>query len=348
MPPAPDPVRLLLVRHGERHRDGEELAPLTADGRSQAEMLAACLQPGPLFVPEAILTSEWRHARDHAEILSGLFERAVPVVPSAALTPRAAEPGPTLTAIRRETATSVDWARARVVLCVGHEPELGRIARATGVTPEDLVMGEMVSVEGDSWDALEGGRGRLGHRIQPTPLFVDEAELVPKIQSKMQTSALLAGFSSATFGIVLTQSDYWTAWPPGAAWPSGAQGVAVAAGLVLLALATLLFVAAIYMYDRLALPRRYWDEPRRDGDPAPCPQDRWRSFRRNRVRHGILYAYMVWIWQFVFTVAVAMAMLGFLALVAHRDVWPVGLAFVAAVAAVVAGYLRFRPELGVD
>ena len=95
-----------------------------------------------------------------------------------------------------------------------------------------------------------------------------------------------------------------------------------------LALATLLFVVSIYMYDRLSMPRRYWelveDEIHR--------QDLWRSFRRDRVRYGLLYVYMVWVWRFVFSVAVAMAMLGFLALVLHRGVWPVGLLYLMAIA----------------
>jgi hypothetical protein len=36
----------------------------------------------------------------------------------------------------------------------------------------------------------------------------------------------------------------------------------------------------------------------------------WRSFYRDRVRHGLVYAYMVWIWRFVFSTAVTLAMLG--------------------------------------
>jgi len=164
----------------------------------------------------------------------------------------------------------------------------------------------------------------------------------------MQTSALLAGFTSTVFGVVLTQSDYWTPWVTGWSWPPGAEGwkaVAVVAGLVCLALATLLFVVSIYMYDRLAMPRRYWDAVAEEKSPR---QDMWRSFRRDRVQHGLVYAYMVWVWRFVFSVAVAMAMLGFFALVLHRGVWIVAGLFLAAVVASIFYYLRFRPELGVD
>lgn len=352
--PAPDRVRLVLIRHGERQREGGELASLTEGGRSQAEALGAWLQPGSLFRADAILSSESRHSREHAEIVSGLFRQPVPVLTATALTPHTAESEFSFAALRRETARTIDWPRAHVVLCVGHEPRLGQLALAlTGTRPDPLQKGEMLSVEGDSWEALERGQARLGTRVQPTSPDADEGDLLPKIQSKMQTSALLAGFSSATFGVVLTQSDYWAHWPAGAAWPSGPEGAAVGAGLVLLAVATLLFVVSIYMYDRLALPRRYWDDEADGGDrdesgQRVCPQDRWRSFRRDRVRHGLLYAYMVWVWRFVFSVAVGMAMMGFLALVLHRGVWVVALIFVAAIVAVIAYYVRYRPELGID
>jgi hypothetical protein len=164
----------------------------------------------------------------------------------------------------------------------------------------------------------------------------------------MQTSALLAGFTSTVFGVVLTQSDYWTVWTTGTAWPSGAQGwraAAIAAGLVCLGVATLLFVVSIYMYDRLAMPRRYWAAPHGE---TPVRHERWRSFQRDRERCGLLYAYMIWVWRFVFSVAVVAAMLGFLALVLHRGVWPVTALFVVAIAASVAYYILFRPELGID
>ena len=49
--------------------------------------------------------------------------------------------------------------------------------------------------------------------------------MLGQIQSKMQTSALLAGFTSTVFGVMLTQSDYWTLWL-GAATAVGPAGVA--------------------------------------------------------------------------------------------------------------------------
>lgn len=342
-------VRLVMVRHGERERQGGELAPLTAGGRWQAETLGSWLQAVSMLKPEAILCSRSRHAHEHATIVSGILPKGVPVVPVTGLTPHTAEAEFTLAAIRREAGKMIDWGHVDRVTCIGHEPRLHQLVNAlTGETPEALQFGEVLCVEGDSWEALDSGRGRLGLRTQPAGLQGDEADLLPKIQSKMQTSALLAGFSSTVFGVVLTQSDYWMLWVGAANWPSGTQAwkaAAVTLGLVFLALATLLFVVSIYMYDRLAMPRRYWEAI--DGEKPPR-QDMWRSFRRDRVRYGLLYAYMVWVWRFVFSVAVATAMLGFLALVLYRGVWLVALLYLMVIAAAVIYYFLFRPELGVD
>ena len=348
---AENAVRLLLVRHAEREREGDELAPLTAGGRWQAEMLGSWLDSNPLFKPQAILCSRSTHAHEHANIVSGFLAKRVPVIPVTALTPHTAEAEFNVADMLREAGHRVDLDRLHVVACVGHEPRLGQLAQAMTATKPSgpLSYSEIQCVEGESWRALEQGRGRLTDRIPIAPSnYGDETELLPKIQSKMQTSALLAGFTSTVFGVVLTQSDYWAPWVTGWSWPSGAEGwkaAAVAAGLVCLALATLLFVVSIYMYDRLAMPRRYWDTVAGEKPPR---QDLWRSFRRDRVRHGLVYAYMVWIWRFVFSVAVAMTMLGFFALVLHRGVWPVAGLCLAAIAASIAYYVLFRPELGVD
>jgi len=219
----------------------------------------------------------------------------------------------------------------------------------TGQRPDELRPAEMLCVEGDSWHALEEGRGRLSIRLQPAAsTHGDGTELHPKIQSKMQTSALLAGFTFSVLVAVLTESDYWTPWTEGTTWPWGQlgwQAAGVASVLLCLTLATLLFVSSIYMYDRLAMPRRYWDTAESQKGPR---QDWGRRFRRERHRHGLVYAYMVWVWRWVFSAAVAMAMLGFFALVLHRGVWPVAGLCLGAIVVVILYYALFRPNLGID
>jgi hypothetical protein len=56
----------------------------------------------------------------------------------------------------------------------------------------------------------------------------------------------------------------------------------------------------------------------------------------------------VGVWRFVFSVPVIMAMLGFLALVLHREVLMVAGLFLTVVVASILYYVLFRPQLGVD
>jgi phosphohistidine phosphatase SixA len=350
-------VRLILMRHGEREKEGGELAQLTTDGRRQAETLGWWLEGVPMRRPQAILCSSSKHAHQQATIASGLLPKGVPVIRVKALAPDTAGSQFSLAVLRREVDGAIKWRDVQNVACIGHEPKLSQLAQAmTGEMQGALGSGEVLYVEGDSWEALDAGRGRLALREIPAKARTDETEeakLLPKIQSKMQTSALLAGFTSTVFGVVLTESAYWTPdlWTPwtvpGARWPPSAldwRAASVAAGLACLALATLLFVVSIYMYDRLAMPRRYWV----GGADTRRRQDLWRRFRRDRVGSGLVYAYMVWVWRFVFSAAVGMAMLGFLALVLHRRVWPVAVLFLLAITASTLYYVVFRPDLGVD
>jgi phosphohistidine phosphatase SixA len=340
-------VKLVLVRHGHRERDGGELAPLTAGGQAQARAAAQWIEA--CFQPAAVLCSRSRHAQEHAELTAGLFATPIPVLPVTALTPHTAEEAFSLAGMRHESGASLDWARTQSVVCIGHEPRLNQLAHtATGETPDPLRFGEVLCIEGDSWEALESGRGQLGLRNDPPIISTDDTELLPKIQSKMQTSALLAGFTSTAFGVVLTQSDYWTSLDATVNSPSGWQSwraAAIIVGLLCLALSTLLFVVSIYMYDRLAMPERFWEPVAEEARPR---QNWWRSFRRDHARCSLLYAYMIWVWRYVFSVAVGMAMVGFLALVLYRGVWPITLLYVVCSSVVIAYYLLFRPELGVD
>lgn len=341
-------VRMLLVRHAERERQGGELAPLTAVGQLQAGSLGSWLVTSTVFRPSAILCSHSRHAQEHAAIVAGALATSAPVVLVTALTPHTPEPDFSVRSMRLEAGLVVNWERADNIMCIGHEPRLNQLAREmTGETTQALQFGEVLCIEADSWEGLEMGRGRLGLRVPPAGILKDETDLQPKIQSKMQTSALLAGFTSTVFGVVLTESDYWNFSTVGMSWRSVWQdweSATVVVGLVCLGFSTLLFVASIYMYDRLAMPPRYWAPT----EGTSCRQDWWPSFRRDREVHGLLYAYMIWTWRFVFSVAVVMAMLGFIALVLHRGVWPVTVLHLVAILAAFSYYMAFKPKLGVD
>lgn len=86
MPPRPAPTRLILVRHGQstwnrEHRiQGQLDPPLSADGRRQAELLAARLA-GRTFAGH--YTSDLKRALETAEVIGG--QVGVPPTPKAAL-----------------------------------------------------------------------------------------------------------------------------------------------------------------------------------------------------------------------------------------------------------------------
>jgi phosphohistidine phosphatase SixA len=346
---AAEPVRFVLVRHAERLDHGAQ--PLTTAGRSEAGSLGDWLASAPAYTPGAILCSRVSHAREHAGITWGRLRNAIPIMPVTALTPNTAETEFSVSAMRLEAAALVDWARVRTVVCIGHEPRLSQLAEMmTGQPTIRLDKGQLQVVEADSWGALDAGRGRLlGWRHHPLPdLQASEPDLLPKIRSKVETSTLLAGFTFAVLVVLLTEPEYWAKLLPGQGWPSGLDGwraAGIAAALFCLTLAALLFVVSVYMYDRLSMPQRYWDDPGRPGGPR---QSRWPGFQKDHDQHGLLFAYMIWIWRFVFSAGVLAVLLGFFILVLHRGVWLIAALCLAAIVAAITFYTLFRPDLGVD
>jgi hypothetical protein len=131
----------------------------------------------------------------------------------------------------------------------------------------------------------------------------------------MQVSTLLAGFTFAALVSVLTEPSFWPTRDPRGTAPAtdviSRDHIPVLAVLVL-TLALALFVAAVYMYDRLALPRYFWTGGRQR------PNGRRTALERDVAAHGTVYAHMVWIWKYVFGMAVLFATLGFVFVVAYR------------------------------
>lgn len=158
--------------------------------------------------------------------------------------------------------------------------------------------------------------------------------LEEKIKGKIVVSTFLAGFSSSALIIVLTEKDYWS--------ETDSLNWYVVAAMALLTCATGMFTAAVYMFDRLLMPRHFWE---------PRQRKAWRpfgsSFHKDANRHGEVYAHMIWVWQWVFNIAVVLAFAGFMSLVFHRA-WILGVVVIIAAAAVWAFYRIVRPDLGID
>ena len=316
-------------------------APLSDEGVEQARKLAARLRSLGLR-PDVFLASGARHAAQTAEILRDTLrpEGQYAIVAATALTPRTAETEFKWTRMLEEAARSVSVTGARTILCVGHEPRLGQlIQQLTQIPMAELGRAQAVCVEADDFGELRRAEGRLRFRI---PQDDRERSLDSKLQSKMQVSTLLAGFTFAALVNVLTEPSFWPTPDPRGSAPDAAvisQDLLPVVAVVVLTLALALFVAAVYMYDRLALPRQFWTgERRRPNRPRS-------SFGRDDAAHGAVYAHMVWIWKYVFGVAVLFATLGFLFVVAYRMTAFAVVAVLVGMAAAGAYYWWGRPKM---
>src|SRR5262249_21944847 len=116
-----------------------------------------------------------------------------------------------------------------------------------------------------------------------------------------------------------------------------------------------LFVAAVYIYDELSMPRPFWHAGIAGGDKSPRSQ-----FGHDLRLNGALYAHMVHAWRIFFTPAVLFSLAGFFSLLLFnlRDphlVMPEGIAVrvlivgcLAALGFAAGMYWRFRPKLAID
>jgi hypothetical protein len=194
-------------------------------------------------------------------------------------------------------AAGVDLSGLQVVGVVGHEPRLSQLlTRMTSKRARPLERIEAVCLEADSFRALLQGGARLAFRL-PVVAY-QEAGLREKVRSKMTVAALLAGFAFAALSQVPIRA------------PSPASIPFQRMAVTCLTAAVGLFVAAVYIYDRLAMPEGFWVY----GDRPKGRQIRSRGFREARRQHGPLYAHMVWTWNWVFTAGVALGIVAFFTL----------------------------------
>lgn len=176
----------------------------------------------------------------------------------------------------------------------------------------------------------------------------DVADLVRnKIKSKMDTARLLGGGIAAgltiILGLLLDPSK------------TAGHAVAVRAAATAFLMALILYLIAMYSYDSLLMPTRFWGERR----PWRTRQADWLVHRPPSSAAWVLYQNMRRIWYGTFTIATTVALLGlvFLAYTAliprswHLFEPPVWLQLLmlagAAVTTAWVGYY-FRPVLGAE
>ncbi len=115
----------------------------------------------------------------------------------------------------------------------------------------------------------------------------------------------------------------------------------VALGCLIGAIA--LFIAAIYMYDSLAMPAGFWLFGSRT---VVCSEGR--MFEERLHEGGARYAYMIWTWQWVFSIAVLLGLVGFLALLFDTGNWTTIRAGAVILRRDRGLYWLMRPRLGTD
>jgi phosphohistidine phosphatase SixA len=344
-------MKILLIRHASKmlndtHKDEE--TPLSDQGKVES------WQRGDLLArmnmrPTLYLTSSHKHALQMGVLLTAQLDGNTkrPVINLPALTPHS-ETETWEELIDETVARGIDLRDHDVVALIGHEPRLSRLfLRLTGKRTRPFGRGEVVCLAGANLNAFWQSGSEVAFRLPVTDF--QEEQLRSKIESKMAVSTFLAGFAFTVLVELLTSAP---SQPGQSSWWQSAALIALTAAVAL-------FIAAVYMYDRLAMPEGFWVFGRRSnerwGKRVARISDRierrnwWgKQFAKDRDEHGLLYAYMVWTWKYVFTPAVLFALLGFLAIVANtRDPIVIGGGLLMVVLALIYYWLT-RPRLGTD
>lgn len=170
-----------------------------------------------------------------------------------------------------------------------------------------------------------------------------DAQLRAKVTSKMTVATFLAGFTFAALLQLLND-------------PTRLSSAPIKVAVLSLTLALALFIAAVYMYDRLSMPREKWDyhDPANSSVPADRNAARalieklhFKVYNECEMgNQGARYYYMIYVWQLVFTPAVICALVGFCAILysTHNElVFWVG---VSVIVVVMIYYIILRPILG--
>jgi phosphohistidine phosphatase SixA len=150
--------RVFLVRHAERFNDSREDPPLTAEGKQRAKALADTLRDAGVT---AIITSQWKRAKDTAQLLADLLKITPEVIPTA--DPPHEYFQATANAIRR--------LKEDTVLVVGHITVPNIIAELGGpqlpTICESVFSDLFLLVPALGWDGLTRLRYGAGEEISP-------------------------------------------------------------------------------------------------------------------------------------------------------------------------------------
>ncbi len=150
--------RVFLVRHAERFNDSREDPPLTAEGKQRAKALADTLRDARVT---AIITSQWKRAKDTAQPLADLLKITPEVIPTA-------DPPHEYF---QATANAIRQLKDDTVLVVGHITVPNIIAELGGpqlpTICESVFSDLFLVVPALGWDGLTRLRYGAGEDISP-------------------------------------------------------------------------------------------------------------------------------------------------------------------------------------
>jgi hypothetical protein len=159
----------------------------------------------------------------------------------------------------------------------------------------------------------------------------------------MTVATFLAGFTFAALLQLLNNPAHLSSAP-------------IKVAILSLTLALSLFIAAVYMYDRLSMPRDKWDyhdpaNPLRPEDKnaarAVIEKLHFKVYDECEMgKQGARYYYMISVWQWVFTPAVICALVGFCAILYSTYDKLIFRSGVSVIILVMIYYIIVRPILG--
>ena len=208
-----------------------------------------------------------------------------------------------------------------VVAFVGHYPFLRQLQQylTKNRISQVIQRGEAACFRGTFQDFLDGN-GTFDFNITENSNRVIEEQLRLKIQSKMTVSTFLAGFTFAVLNDLLKTKSF--------NMPQTIAAISMTGSL-------LLFVASVYMYDNMTMPKEYWSKQ----------SNRKIHFTTD---HDLLHHYMIRTWKWVFTPAVALALIGFIATLFNTGNDLMIVVVVVIILGVILYYFKMKPVLGQD
>lgn len=297
---------IFLVRHGEKDKKPsvcihDKDRDLSCKGRNDVMRIAAqfreTLAQSQYCIPiKAIWCGSYKHTKETAKI----YRDALSSIDKTAQF----EPQGILDPSRRDEYVCVvckslgNLKCGEGILVVGHQPQLGQMARWLTAELVPIASSELVCIEVEQKEkraengkkkeeeALKRGVGRLLWTISDEDDKTEE-ELHAKIRSKMETAKLFGAFIVAALSLILgflldsSKSMGLGLYQKIVLCISGASFLS----------AIVLYWITMLAYDQLLMPTRFW------GEEEPQSGQEWQLKRPPTSSHRVLYRAMKRIWN---------------------------------------------------